>query len=440
MESSPSLSETVYTMSTITLAISSFVVNLGFGLTLPYFPLFALELGAEVWHVGFLVTAFIVGRVLFNDRAGKISDAYGRKLIINLGALGYALISIAMFFITHWLHMLVLDFFWGMASAFVWSPSEACLVDQVSPKKRGQALSLFFTLTNFGWVGGPAIGGLAQHYAFNTLSMSLADSFRFPFYIVFVLSLLSLAIVRLFVTETRGKDACDIIIPSSMIDNTSGASTTEQDEDSELPEYLKRNLYVFFFAAFANGFSWAFLEPLLPIYLTDKIGAIPLEIGIIFTTAGLCGIFVNYPSGRMSDKFGRKPLISVGMICSRTATLLIPAFSQTAANVTGVMGVRSVGFNVSQPALRALQADQVPYARRGQLFGRIEMFFDVGMIIGSLISPPLYSAFGSVPLFTLFGQVILGEIIPFAIPAIMGIIALACILAFVLTKKESEEF
>ena len=66
------------------------------------------------------------------------------------------------------------------------------------------------------------------------------------------------------------------------------------------------------------------------------------------------------------------------------------------------------------------------------------MFFDVGMIMGSLISPPLYSAFGSVPLFTLFGYVILGEIIPFAIPAIMGILALVCILAFVLTKKESE--
>ncbi|MHA2060968.1 MAG: MFS transporter [Candidatus Sifarchaeia archaeon] len=433
MESSAGFKESVYTLSTCTLAISSFVVNLGFGLTLPYFPLFAIELGAEVWHVGFLVTAFIVGRVLFNDRAGRLSDTYGRKLIINLGALGYAAISIFMFFIIHWTHMLVLNFFWGMASAFVWSPSEACLVDQVSPKKRGEALSLFFTLTNFGWVGGPAIGGLAQHYAFNTLNMSLADSFRFPFYIVFVLSLLSLVIVRLCVQETRGKGAtCEIPSPSLKIDNSG-------EGKAELPKYLKRNLYVFFFAAFANGFSWAFLEPLLPIYLTDKIGAIPLEIGIIFTTAGLCGIFVNYPSGRMSDKFGRKPLISVGMACSRTATLLIPAFSQTAASVTGVMGVRSVGFNVSQPALRALQADQVPYARRGQLFGRIEMFFDVGMIIGSLISPPLYSAFGSVPLFTLFGHVILGEIIPFAIPAIMGITALVFILMFVLVKKESEE-
>ena len=434
MESAASFKERVYTVSTCTLAISSFVVNLGFGLTLPYFPLFAIELGAEVWHVGFLVTAFIVGRVLFNDRAGRLSDTYGRKLIINLGALGYALISIVMFFITHWFHMLVLDFFWGMASAFVWSPSEACLVDQVSPKKRGEALSMFFTLTNFGWVGGPAIGGLAQHYAFNTLNMSLADSFRFPFYIVFALSLLSLVIVRLCVQETRGKGAaCEIPSPSLKIDNPG-------EGNSELPKYLKRNLYVFFFAAFANGFSWAFLEPLLPIYLTDKIGAIPLEIGIIFTTAGLCGIFVNYPSGRMSDKFGRKPLIGAGMVCSRTATLLIPAFSQTAANVTGVMGVRSVGFNVSQPALRALQADQVPYARRGQLFGRIEMFFDVGMIIGSLISPPLYSEFGSVPLFTLFGYVILGEIIPFAIPAIMGILALVCILVFVLTKKETDTF
>lgn len=434
MESAANFKEKVYTVSTCTLAISSFVVNLGFGLTLPYFPLFAMELGAEIWHVGFLVTAFIVGRVLFNDRAGKLSDTYGRKLIINLGALGYAIISIVMFFVEHWLHMLVLDFFWGMASAFVWSPSEACLVDQVSPKKRGEALSMFFTFTNAGWVAGPAIGGLAQHYAFNTLNMSLADSFRFPFYIVFALSLLSLVIVRLCVAETRGKG-----IKQQISDIPLKIDKPGEEKATKLPRRLRRNLYVFFFAAFANGFSWAFLEPLLPIYLTTKYQIIPLEIGIIFSTAGLVGILANFPAGKMSDKIGRKPLITVGMICSRTATVLIPAFSQTTANVTGVMGVRSVGFNVSQPALRALQADQVPHARRGQIFGRIEMFFDLGMISGSLIGPWSYDQFRSVQLFTLFGHVIFGEYIPFVIPAIMGIVALVCILLFVITKKESDE-
>ncbi|MFX1518308.1 MAG: MFS transporter [Promethearchaeota archaeon] len=425
--------EKVFTFSTVSLATASFIINLGFGVTLPYFPLFAVLLGAEVWQVGFIVVSFILGRVLFNDRAGRLSDLYGRKLIISFGAIGYALNAMAhVFILNYWLQMIVLDFFFGLSSAFVWSPCEACLVDQVPIKKRGEALSFFFTLTNLGWIGGPAIGGITQHYAFTTLGLSAVNSFRFPYWIVFGLSLFALVVVRLFVKETRGTKT------AQKIPNTTIKFEKSSEEKFELPKHLKRNLYVFFFAAFANGFSWAFLEPLLPIYLTEKIGAIPLEIGFIFTTAGLCGVIANFPAGRISDKMGRKPLITVGMICSRTATLLIPAFSQTTTNVTGVMGVRSVGFNVSQPALRALQADQVPHARRGQLFGRIEMFFDMGMIIGALISPPLYAEFGSVPLFTLFGYVIFGEIIPFAIPAIMGIAALICILVFVLTKKETE--
>lgn len=433
MEFSACSEEKVFTFSTISLAVASFTVNLGFGVTLPYFPLFAILLGAEVWHVGFIVVSFILGRVLFNDRAGRLSDLYGRKLVISLGAIGYAVNALLhIFILRYWLQMIVLDFFFGLSSAFVWSPCEACLVDQVSPKKRGEALSFFFTLTNLGWIGGPAIGGIAQHYAFTTLGMSAVNSFRFPYWIVFGLSLTALVVIRFFVKETRGKKA------SEKIPDTTLKVEKCSEEKFELPRRLKKNLYVFFFAAFANGFSWAFLEPLLPIYLTDKIGAIPLEIGFIFTTAGLCGVIANFPAGRMSDKLGRKPLITVGIICSRTATLLIPAFSQTATNVTGVMGVRSVGFNVSQPALRALQADQVPYARRGQLFGRIEMFFDFGMIIGALISPPLYAELRDVPLGTLFGHIIFGEIIPFAIPAIMGLTALVCILLFVLTKKETE--
>jgi MFS family permease len=433
MEVSACSEEKVFTFSTISLAVASFIVNLGFGVTLPYFPLFAVLLGAEVWHVGFIVVAFILGRVLFNDRAGRLSDLYGRKLVISGGAIGYAINAMMhIFILNYWLQMIVLDFFFGLSSAFVWSPCEACLVDQVPIKKRGEALSFFFTLTNLGWIGGPAIGGIAQHYAFTTLGMSAVNSFRFPYWIVFGLSLLAFVVVRLFVKETRGKMA------SQQIPDATIKVEKCSEEKFELPRRLKRNLYVFFFAAFANGFSWAFLEPLLPIYLTDKIGAIPLEIGFIFTTAGLCGVIANFPAGRISDKLGRKPLISVGMVCSRIATFLIPAFSQTTANVTGVMGIRSVGFNVSQPAFRALQADQVPFARRGQLFGRIEMFFDIGMIIGALISPPLYAEFRDVPLGTLFGHVIFGEIIPFAIPAIMGLVALVCILVFVFTKKETD--
>lgn len=434
MDYSSCSSVKVYTVSTVSLALASFIVNLGFGITLPYFPLFAVELGAQIWHVGFIVVAFVLGRALFNDRAGRISDRYGRKLVISLGAIGYAVVGITHLFITHWLHMVTLDFFFGLSSAFVWSPCEACLVDQVDPSKRGEALSLFFTLTNLGWIGGPAIGGIAQHYAFTTLEMSMTDSFRFPYWIVFGLSLLALVFVRLFVKETRGKKTSKQI-PNTALEVEAACS----DEKFELSSRLKKNLYVFFFAAFANGFSWAFLEPLLPIYLTEKCGAIPLEIGFIFTIAGLFGVMANFPAGRISDILGRKPLIAVGMICSRTATMLIPAFSQTTSNVTGVMGVRSVGFNVSQPALRALQADQVPFARRGQLFGRIEIFFDIGMMIGATVSPPLYEAFRNVPLITLFGQVIFGEIIPFIIPALMGITAMVFILVFVLTKKESDE-
>ena len=67
------------------------------------------------------------------------------------------------------------------------------------------------------------------------------------------------------------------------------------------------------------------------------------------------------------------------------------------------------------------------------------MFFDLGMISGSLIGPWSYDQFRSVQLFTLFGHVIFGEYIPFVIPAIMGIVALVCILLFVITKKESDE-
>ncbi|MCW4020180.1 MAG: MFS transporter, partial [Candidatus Bathyarchaeota archaeon] len=100
---------------------------------------------------------------------------------------------------------------------------------------------------------------------------------------------------------------------------------------------------------------------------------------------------------------------------------------------TGVMAFRSLGINVAMPAGRALQADLVPAKVRGKLFGRFAASFNVGMVAGALLGPWLFETFRleEFRIQWLGGLTVKGIGIPFFVSAIMGLLSLMLLLAFV---------
>ena len=150
------------------------------------------------------------------------------------------------------------------------------------------------------------------------------------------------------------------------------------------------------------------------------------------SVSGFVGILFNFFAGKLSDKWGRKPLIAIGSLSSRLASIVLP-FSTDLWQTTGIMAFRSLGINVAMPASRALTADLVPQKIRGKLFGRFAAFFETGMIAGALLGPWLFYLFQSqefhVSLF--YDLIIKGSGIPFFISGIIGLIALILLLVFV---------
>jgi DHA1 family multidrug resistance protein-like MFS transporter len=77
------------------LFISVFATMLGLGIVSPLLPIYAENLGATGIWLGIIFSAFALSRSVFMPIIGRISDRRGRKWIILIGMLAYAVLSLA---------------------------------------------------------------------------------------------------------------------------------------------------------------------------------------------------------------------------------------------------------------------------------------------------------------------------------------------------------
>ena len=78
----------------IILAFALIVVMLGYGMVIPLFPFYIEKLGAGGSQLGLLIATSALLELLFGPIWGSVSDRIGRKPILLLGLLGYALSSL----------------------------------------------------------------------------------------------------------------------------------------------------------------------------------------------------------------------------------------------------------------------------------------------------------------------------------------------------------
>ncbi|HCX22862.1 MAG: MFS transporter [Flammeovirgaceae bacterium] len=162
---------------------------------------------------------------------------------------------------------------------------------------------------------------------------------------------------------------------------------------------LKRYSGQFWLLSFSSYLffsSFNMLIPELPGYLSRMGGEeyMGLIISLFTVTAGFSRPF----SGKLTDKWGRIPVMVVGAAVSGIAALLYPAFT----TVWGFLFIRlfhgfSTGFKPTGTS--AYIADIVPANRRGEALGISSFFGSIGMASGPAIGSWVFNVFGINTLF-----------------------------------------
>jgi MFS family permease len=226
---------------------------------------------------------------------------------------------------------------------------------------------------------GPAFGSGILWLVRSFWGVPVEDSYRIPFFIASILSMVSLILVLLYVKVPQ--EAKPVKKPFMKL-SLGG-----------IDQKFKKTLYIVFFIVLAYGFATSFIEPLLVWFVQNEYGLSPEEItnamGIIFSVSGLLMIVISLYAGRLADRFSKKKIIGVSNSAAQVLTMVMP-FSGNITNIGIVMSARSAAYAFSGPAYTALQQDLLPRRIRGALTGVFDTFFGIGSVLGPIVSFSLY--------------------------------------------------
>ena len=161
----------------------------------------------------------------------------------------------------------------------------------------------------------------------------------------------------------------------------------------------KRSLKIIFFTVFLDLVGFGIILPLIP-YLARQFKASPLEIGLLMAVFSLMQFLFSPFWGRLSDRFGRRPIILISLLGSCLSYLFF-AFSQTLALLfiaRGLAGFFASNISVAQ----AYIADITPREERSIGMGLIGAAFGLGFILGPVVaslSGPIGESLGNSPPF-----------------------------------------
>ena len=130
------------------------------------------------------------------------------------------------------------------------------------------------------------------------------------------------------------------------------------------------------------GFGMA--VPFIALYLTETIGASATGAGAILALWAIVGLFGQPIGGTLADRFGRRPVILVGLATAAVAAIAwaIAGDVWTVAVFTVLWGV---GNAVFEPAAGAVVADVAPRELRTEAYGLLHVVNNAGFTVG----PPL---------------------------------------------------
>lgn len=160
------------------------------------------------------------------------------------------------------------------------------------------------------------------------------------------------------------------------------------------PAALPLNVKVLGGVSFLNDLASDMIYPLLPLFLTQVLGAGPVSLGLIEGVAESAVSFFKLISGYASDRFkGRKRWIVLGYGASNLVRPLM-AFANAWGTVFLLRFFDRIGKGFRTSPRDALIAESVDPTQRGRAFGFHRSLDHAGAVVGPLVAAGLLAMTG----------------------------------------------
>lgn len=127
--------------------------------------------------------------------------------------------------------------------------------------------------------------------------------------------------------------------------------------------------------------GFATVIPLLPLYLTERLGASVKLVGAVVASFALVETVFKTAWGSLADRIGRRPTMIAGLVLSSLAPLVMSVLRVPILFIP-LRLVDGIGSSALWPSASAIIADTSPPDRRATAMGALNMWFLAGLALG----------------------------------------------------------
>jgi len=353
----------------------------------PVLPLFAESIGTPEYLMGIVAAASTIPGILVSLPAGSLSDIFGRRKVLIFSGIVFASAPFLYLLVGLPWQLVIIRFYHGFATAIFVPVANATIAERF-PKRRGERISIFSSVTVIGRSAAPFLGG----YILFATSSNYRDLYASVGIVGVVALLVATALPRKRCTQNEEQGLRKMSESQGFLSNW---KEVIQNRGVLVASAVESAIY-YTFGAF---------EFFLALY-AKSVGLNEFLIGVI---AGLqlVMVVVSKPlMGWVSDRIGRRPPIIIGLIVAGVP-LIAASLATNFVELIVVSVTYGLGFSLVTSSTVSLVSDLTSKELYGASMGFLSTIMDVGQTAGPIITGLILSSVGFSGAFLALGGILI---------------------------------
>jgi MFS family permease len=318
--------------------------------------------------------AFGVVKAITNLIAGRWADRSGRKRVLIAGWLVGVPVPLLLIWAPSWGWVIVANVLLGINQGLAWSATVIMKIDLAGRARRGLAMGL----NEAAGYGAVAVTALATGFIAERAGLRPE-----PFFLGLAYVGIGLGVSAAFVRET---------LPYALHEGGSRQEALPPREVFLRTSFKHRALSAASQAGLVNNLNDGLAWGLLPIWFA-RAGLSVASIGVLVALYPAVWGIGQLVTGALSDRIGRKRLITAGMFIQAGAIGLIGSTHAFTPWAVGSI-ILGVGTAMVYPTLLAVVGDVAHPSWRASAIGVYRWWRDLGFAVGAVVAGLIADVFG----------------------------------------------
>lgn len=352
-----------------------------------FFNIYILAKGFDQRFLGMVNSIYPAAILIFGIPMGVLSNRIGLKKSLILGQVIFLVTFLIISLTSSGTIILAVSFLGGIGDT-LYIVSVTPLLARLSTKSnRNYLFSLHWGLATLSSMGGNYLAGQLPLWVKDIFGIQTGTAASYQAVLLTSVGLTFLTLIPMFMMK----------LPEKMGEN---GENGKKGEKLQLGKVLKNKLvWKFFVPNLQIGLGAALIIPYLNLFFVERFGVSDQTLGTLFSFGAMATGLASLAGPGLAEKLGTRVRTVVTVQGASILFLLVLGFTPIAGVAAVAFLFRGALMNMGNPLYESFSMDQVPEEERSTLNSILVLSWELGWVIGPLVSGFVQESYGFTPLF-----------------------------------------